>query len=56
MKLSAIKRMFGDRIASRMVKMQNRELMFGVIAYNMHGLTVFMVWFLHSRTQTRWKG
>ena len=37
-----IKRMFGEHIASRLVKMQNRELMFRVIAYNMHRLTVFM--------------
>ena len=44
--LSVIKRMSGDHMASGMVKMQNRELMFGVIACNMHGLTVFMVWFL----------
>ena len=27
----------------RLVKMQNRELMFRVIAYNMHRLTVFML-------------
>ncbi len=47
--LSVIKRMFGEHITSRLVKMQNRELTFRVIAYNMHRLTVFMVWFLQSR-------
>ena len=31
--------MIGDCIASRMVKMQNRELTFRVIAYNMHRMT-----------------
>ena len=39
MRLSVVKRMFGDHIASRMVKMQNRELTFRVIAYNMHRMT-----------------
>ena len=49
--LSVIKRMFGEHnITSRLVKMQNRELTFRVIAYNMHRLSVFMVWFLQSRT------
>ena len=43
-----VKRMFGEQIASRLVKMQNRELMFRVIAYNMYRLTVLMVWFLQS--------
>lgn len=47
--LSVIKRMFGEHITSRLVRMQNRELTFRVIAYNMHRLSVFMIWFLHSR-------
>ena len=46
--LSVIKRMFGEHVTSRLVKMQNRELTFRVIAYNMHRLSVFMVWFLQS--------
>ncbi len=46
--LSAIKRMFRAHIRSRLVRMQNRELTFRVMAYNMHRLTVFTVWFLHS--------
>ena len=46
--LSVVKRMFGEYILSRSVRMQNRELFFRVIAYNMHRLTVFLVWFLQS--------
>ena len=46
--LSVVKRMFGEHILSRSVRMQNRELFFRVIAYNMHRLTVFLVWFLQS--------
>ncbi len=48
--LSVIKRMFGEHVTSRLIRMQNRELTFRVIAYNMHRLSVFMVWFLHSRS------
>lgn len=47
--LSVIKRMFGEHITSRLVRMQNRELTFRVIAYNMHRLSVFILWFLQSR-------
>ena len=47
--LSVIKRMFGEHVTSRLVKMQNRELTFRVIAYNMHRLSVFMIWFLQSQ-------
>ena len=46
--LSVVKSMFGERIVSRLVMMQNKELMFRVMAYNMHRLTVFVVWFLQS--------
>ena len=46
--LSVIKRMFGEHVTSRLVKMQNRELTFRVIAYNMHRMTVCIVWFLQS--------
>jgi hypothetical protein len=46
--MSVIKRMFGEHVRSRNVKMQNRELIFRVIAYNMHRLTVLIVWFLQS--------
>ena len=43
--------MFGDRIASRMVKIQNRELTFRVIACNMHRLTVFMDGFYRANRE-----
>ncbi len=42
------KRMFGEYATSRLAKMQNREFTFRVIAYNMHRMTVFIVWFLQS--------
>ncbi len=51
--LSVIKRMFGEHITSKLIKMQNRELIFRVIAYNMHRLSVFMVWFLQSQLHER---
>ena len=44
--------MFGEHVTSRLVKMQNRELMFRVIAYNRHRLTIFMVWFLQSPVES----
>ncbi len=53
--LSVIKHMFGKHITSRLVKMQNRELTFRVIAYNMHRMTVFIVWFLPSLTMLKLK-
>ncbi len=46
--LSVIKRMFGEHVTSRLTRMQNRELTFRVIAYNMHRLSAFMIWFLQS--------
>jgi hypothetical protein len=33
------KRLFGEHITSRLVRIQNRELSFKCIAYNMHRLT-----------------
>jgi len=35
--------MFGEHVTSRLDKMQNRELTFRVIAYNMHRMTVLIV-------------
>ena len=35
--------------------MQNRELTFRVIAYNMHRLSVFMLWFLQSHRPDKLK-
>jgi two-component system, OmpR family, sensor histidine kinase VicK len=37
--MSAIKRLFGENIKSRLVRTQNRELSFRCVAYNMHRLT-----------------
>ena len=47
--LSVIKRMFGEYVASSLVRMQNRELTFRVIAYDMHRITVYIAWFLQSQ-------
>ena len=37
--VSVIKRLFGEHIASRLVRTQNREISFRCIAYNAHRLT-----------------
>jgi hypothetical protein len=34
--VSVIKRLFGEHITSRLIRMQNRELTFRCIAYNVH--------------------
>ncbi|HET7644138.1 MAG TPA: hypothetical protein VFK40_11560, partial [Nitrososphaeraceae archaeon] len=34
--ISVIKRLFGEHITSRLIRMQNRELTFRCIAYNVH--------------------
>jgi hypothetical protein len=41
--ISVIKRLFGEHLASRSVKTQNRELSFRCIAYNMHRLTNLVI-------------
>ncbi|MGC1928977.1 MAG: hypothetical protein WA667_08385, partial [Candidatus Nitrosopolaris sp.] len=41
--VSVIKRLFGERITSRLVKTQNRELSFRCIAYNIHRLTNLII-------------
>ena len=41
--MSVIKRLFGEYIASRSVRTQNRELSFKCIAYNMHRLTNLII-------------
>jgi hypothetical protein len=41
--ISVIKRLFGKQITSRLVRTQNRELLFRCIAYNMHRLTIHLV-------------
>jgi len=41
--ISVIKRLFGDYISSRLVRTQNRELLFRCIAYNTHRLTNLVI-------------
>ena len=41
--ISVIKRLFGEQITSRLVRTQNRELLFKCIAYNMHRLTNLII-------------
>ena len=43
--VSVIKRLFGEHVTSRLIRMQNRELVFRCIAYNVHRMVklVFMV-------------
>ena len=48
--MSVIKRLFGEHIQSRLTRMQNRELIFRCIAYNLHRLIKLAIvrWFLLS--------
>jgi hypothetical protein len=41
--MSVIKRIFGEYVASRLVRTQNREISFRCIAYNMHRLTNLVI-------------
>src|SRR5437763_11089959 len=41
--MSVIKRLFGERLISRLTRTQNRELSFRCIAYNMHRLTNLVI-------------
>ena len=43
--LSVIKRLFGERITSRLLKTQNSELSFRCIVYNIHRLTHLIIIF-----------
>jgi DDE family transposase len=49
--VSVIKRLFGEHITSRLIRMQNRELTFRCIAYNIHRMLnlIVMRWILQSR-------
>ena len=48
--VSVIKRLFGEHISSRLIRMQNRELTFRCIAYNVHRMLNLIIvrWFLQS--------
>jgi hypothetical protein len=50
--VSVIKRLFGEHIASKLTRMQNRELAFRCIAYNVHRMVklIVMTWFLQSQS------
>ena len=41
--VSVIKRLFGEHITSKLVRMQNRELTFRCIAYNTHRMVKLVV-------------
>ena len=49
--VSVIKRLFGEHIASKLTRMQNRELAFRCIAYNVNRMVklIVMTWFLQSQ-------
>jgi len=48
--VSVIKRLFGEHISSRLIRMQNRELTFRCIAYNVHRMLnlIIIKWILLS--------
>ena len=48
--VSVIKRLFGEHISSRLIRMQNRELTLRCIAYNVHRMLNLIIvrWFLQS--------
>jgi hypothetical protein len=53
--VSVIKRLFGKHITSRLIRMQNRELKFRGIVYNIHRMLnlIVMRWILQSRKKTK---
>ena len=46
--VSVIKRLFGEHISSRLIRMQNRELTFRCITYNLHRMLnlIIIKWIL----------
>ena len=51
--VSVIKRLFGEHISSRLIRMQNRELTFRCITYNLHRMLnlIIIKWILQSLTR-----
>jgi len=49
--VSVIKRLFGKHISSRLIRMQNREVTFRCITYNLHRMLnlIIIKWILQSR-------
>src|SRR6185503_14946864 len=50
--VSVIKRLFGEHISSRLIRMQNRELILRCITYNLHRMLnlITIKWILLSRS------
>ena len=50
--VSVIKRLFGEHILSRLIRMQNRELTFRCITYNLHRMLnlIIIKWILQSHS------
>ena len=46
--VSVIKRIFGEHITARLIRMQNRELVFRCIAYNVHRMVKLVVILMFS--------
>ena len=48
--VSVIKRLFGEHISSRLIRMQNREVTFRCITYNLHRMLnlIIIKWILQS--------
>ena len=46
--VSVIKSLFGEHITSRLIRMQNRELVFRCIAYNVHRMVKLVVRLMFS--------
>jgi hypothetical protein len=50
--VSVIKRLFGEHITSRLIRMQNRELILRCIAYNVHRMVKLVVMVMVSTQPT----
>ena len=55
--ISVIKKLFGEHISSRLIRMQNRELTFRCITYNLHRMLnlIIIKWILQSHQKTIFK-
>ena len=53
--VSVIKRLFGEHISSRLIRMQNRELTFRCITYNLHRMLnlIIIKWILLSQKDSK---
>ena len=55
--VSVIKRLFGEHISSRLIRMQNRELTFRCITYNLHRMLnlIIIKWILLSQVIVKYE-